>query len=125
MREARRKRIQARSKVCVCCGVEDSWARHTHYKICSACQFIYGRASSKAHILLAKAIACGVMQEAKKFSCVDCGEKAFGWEHRSYEPGKELDVEPCCRSCNAKRGGADLGWIRAIRLAEIAAQDAP
>jgi len=41
-------------------------------------------------------------------ACVDCGKRATDWEHRDYT--KPLDVAPCCRSCNSKRGNAYFPW---------------
>ena len=40
----------------------------------------------------------------KKTKCVDCGAKAYGYDHRDYY--KPLEVEPICRKCNHKRGPA-------------------
>jgi hypothetical protein len=53
-------------------------------------------------------------------TCVDCGERAYVHEHRSYvEPDK---TEPVCRSCNARRGPADFSWIlekRGITVSDL------
>ena len=35
-------------------------------------------------------------------SCSDCGEPAYGYDHRDYR--KPFDVEPICRQCNSDRG---------------------
>lgn len=37
-------------------------------------------------------------------TCVDCGKRAFYYDHRYYS--RPLDVVPVCRGCNIKRGPA-------------------
>lgn len=51
-----------------------------------------------------KAIRDGVLSHPKNCWCVDCGNRAFDYDHRHYL--SPLDVVPVCRSCNIKRGPA-------------------
>lgn len=58
-----------------------------------------------AHAAVAKAIASGLLQPARRFRCVDCNcRQAFVYDHRDYS--KPLQVDPVCRSCNVMRGPA-------------------
>lgn len=53
------------------------------------------------------AIECGYLPKLDgTIACVDCGRPACDYEHRDY--ARPLDVEPCCRSCNQRRGSAGL-----------------
>lgn len=62
--------------------------------------------ASYAASVLRKEIRKGNMLKAKDIglACVDCGSAAEVWEHRDYT--KPLDVDPCCISCNLRRGKA-------------------
>jgi hypothetical protein len=53
-----------------------------------------------------RAICLGYLHSLKDqpTPCVDCGKQADHWEHRDY--ARPLEVEPCCMSCNFKRGPA-------------------
>ena len=43
-------------------------------------------------------------------TCVDCGQRAFHYDHRYYS--RPLDVVPVCRTCNHLRGPArDLAYV--------------
>lgn len=55
-----------------------------------------------AYNKLRQAINRGDLLPANWHMCVDCGEQAYGWEHRDYR--KPLEVEPCCQKCNIRRG---------------------
>lgn len=57
---------------------------------------------AKKHIYIA--VRAGRIKPARGLFCVDCGKQAAVYDHRDYS--KPLDVEPVCRSCNAKRGPA-------------------
>ena len=50
------------------------------------------------------AIEIGHLPSWVGMKCVDCGDDAYGYEHRDYR--KPLEVEPICRKCNAARGSA-------------------
>jgi len=117
----RRERV-ARSRepaICKCCGEHEPTGL-SHWRLCMPCHWMNSEAKTKAQALLAKALRCGVIKPAKEFACIDCGAPGYGWDHRSYQPGKELDVVPVCRTHNALRGPADFMWMRAIRKAESA-----
>lgn len=47
------------------------------------------------------------LPKASDCYCVDCWETAECYDHRNYH--KPYQIEPVCRSCNAKRGKA-IGW---------------
>lgn len=51
-----------------------------------------------------RAVKKGILPAPETLKCVDCGHSAVHYEHRDYN--RPLDVEPVCRSCNAKRGAA-------------------
>jgi hypothetical protein len=57
-----------------------------------------------AHNIIRNAIRSGRLLPPKNFICVDCGEPAWGYEHRDYR--KPLEVEPVCQACNNRRGPA-------------------
>jgi len=44
------------------------------------------------------------IRRADGLVCVDCGRRAFCYDHRHY--GKPLEFEPVCRTCNHNRGPA-------------------
>jgi len=53
---------------------------------------------------VALAIKRGELSRPETQRCVDCGRRARQYDHRLY--AAPLQVEPVCRSCNAKRGPA-------------------
>lgn len=54
-----------------------------------------------------KAKAAGVLPPLDgSIACVDCGAPAKHYDHRDYS--RPLDVEPCCHSCNLRRGPAHV-----------------
>lgn len=55
-----------------------------------------------AYKIMLAAIKVGALPEAKTQRCVDCGERAEGWDHRDYS--KPLDVQAVCGRCNTRRG---------------------
>lgn len=59
-----------------------------------------------AMMYVRKAVARGILPDLRNrdIACVDCGDVATVYEHRSYS--RPLDVEPVCRPCNGKRGTA-------------------
>lgn len=57
-----------------------------------------------ASAVVARAIKDGLLQPAKNFACIDCGDPAQQYDHRDYN--KPLVVDPVCRSCNQLRGPA-------------------
>lgn len=58
------------------------------------------RAIAAVHV----AVAAGKLPPASSRICVDCGNPAKHYDHRDYN--RPLDVQPVCRSCNARRGPA-------------------
>jgi len=60
--------------------------------------------SNKAMAAVAKAVKSGDLNHISTMTCVDCGNKADGYDHRDYF--LPLNVEPVCDSCNQKRGPA-------------------
>lgn len=51
---------------------------------------------------LTAAKAKGTIPTHVGLKCVDCGASADGYDHRDYR--LPFDVEPCCHTCNARRG---------------------
>lgn len=80
---------------------------------CSGCGISIGYhgycAECKPKVKLAQREAKAIMlranlPKADGQKCVDCGKRAFHYDHRHYS--KPLDVVPVCRTCNMKRGPA-------------------
>ena len=46
----------------------------------------------------------GLIGDATKCRCVDCGKPATEWEHRDYT--RYMDVVSVCHGCNMRRGSA-------------------
>jgi hypothetical protein len=69
--------------------------------ITAAAHFSGQRAAIEA---VSKAVAAGHIPKACEWDCIDCKAQAEVYDHRDYN--KPLDVDPVCRSCNAKRGAA-------------------
>lgn len=67
-----------------------------------ALNLMYGR----AHGAVAKAKRLGLIKPATDYKCVDCGKDAECYDHRDYT--RLLCVDPVCRSCNKRRGPADV-----------------
>lgn len=72
---------------------------------CRECQRQKEPYISEAKKAVYKALKNGELAPPWLFFCVDCGKPATVWEHRDY--GKPLDVEPCCKGCNTRRGPGD------------------
>lgn len=66
----------------------------------------YREAQKYAAGMTSRAISAGRLLTFRNahIKCVDCGNKAYHYEHRSYNH-PEI-VEPVCRKCNRKRGKA-------------------
>jgi len=50
------------------------------------------------------AVRKGLLPKPTTLTCVDCGKQAREYDHRDYN--KPLEVQPVCRGCNKRRGGA-------------------
>lgn len=90
---------------CAVCGsaVESN---HGGRQYCNSCRITtVPRMASAAVMTVRAAVIRGEIPPANTLQCVDCGEQAYGYDHRSYN--RPLDVEPVCRSCNKKRGPAE------------------
>lgn len=82
---------------------------------CWSCLRVFLKVKARAINTVAHAVLRGEIAPAKALSCVDCGAPATDYDHRDYRA--PLVVEPCCRSCNLKRGPA--AW-RAVSHSEPA-----
>jgi hypothetical protein len=71
---------------------------------CWSCTRHYYQWLVRGYTAVAKAIRRRVLAPAHRHLCVDCGAKAYCYDHRDYR--KPLEVEPVCRSCNKRRGPA-------------------
>lgn len=61
--------------------------------------------SAFCHRSVAKAISLGVLPKLDgTIACADCGGVATEYDHRDYS--RPLDVDPCCKPCNRRRGTA-------------------
>lgn len=59
---------------------------------------------SRAIGKVSAAVRYGLLTPVKKLRCVDCGRRAWEYDHRNYY--RPLEVQAVCRSCNIKRGPA-------------------
>lgn len=65
------------------------------------------RLQSQAHWLTKRAIKLGFLPHPKTLRCADCGDPAYGYDHRDYR--EPLIVAPTCNPCNGRRPRA-LPW---------------
>lgn len=99
--------MNATGKNCLRCGQFFSRDGHAASALrCLPCASEHTKTNyrhmRRAAALVAAAVRKGALPPARDLSCVDCGAPADGYDHRDYT--KPLDVEPCCLSCNKKRG---------------------
>lgn len=92
---------------CPICGGDRRVRNRNLLRYCTKCHLIAYRAQVVANRAVNNAVREGALPSLSKseIGCVDCGKRAYGYDHRDYS--RHLDVEPVCRSCNARRGGAD------------------
>jgi hypothetical protein len=79
----------------------------SYWGLCSRCHRVEFEAQEAGRKIFQAAKRKGQFGKVTDYSCVDCGKRAQVWEHRDYR--KPLEVEPCCYSCNQKRGPAKFG----------------
>lgn len=95
---------------CCDCGTEIRFYHDARTVRCTPCDrarfayMRYGTGQVQATQLVSRAIMRGLLRQATGQVCVDCGAPGEHLDHRDYN--LPLDVEPVCRSCNAKRGPA-------------------
>ena len=65
---------------------------------------VSAKLQAKAISIVNSEVAKGAIKPAKEFMCVDCGDPAQHYDHRSYR--KPLEIEPVCQKCNVARGRA-------------------
>lgn len=95
--------------VCQLCKQTNTQHRCGRQKtICNACYLTWRTAQSRARVAIQRAVRKKILPHPKTLLCVDCGRAADGYEHRSYDRGKELDVVAICGVCNHRRGPASL-----------------
>jgi hypothetical protein len=73
---------------------------------CVMCESLRDDARRAALKKVHAEVKAGRLPHPTTLKCVDCGDHAMGYEHRSYS--KPLEVEPICHSCNSLRGPAAL-----------------
>jgi len=78
------------------------------YKLNDEARLDYYTRRNDAHHKVSRAIYKGLLPRLsiEVVLCIDCGERAFIYEHRDYD--KPLEVDPVCHRCNSKRGHAKL-----------------
>lgn len=59
------------------------------------------------------AIVRGHIPKATSLTCVDCGARAYCYDHRDY--WKPLDVVPVCHTCNVRRGAGAHGVAKSAQ----------
>jgi len=67
-------------------------------------QAVHWTGGTSAGNIVNKMVRDGTIPSPSQMQCVDCGKQAAHYDHRDYS--KPLQVDPVCRSCNAKRGPA-------------------
>jgi Zn finger protein HypA/HybF involved in hydrogenase expression len=95
----------SRAKPCVHCG--STTDTRGSIAFCPPCRGVHFAAQQRAGSAVRKAIRIGMLKSPALLPCADCGGEATQYDHRNY--AKPLEVEPVCRSCNARRGVATLG----------------
>lgn len=95
-------------RTCAFCLGEISHNRTRLSPYCSCtCAMAVSAIAQKAGAAVNYEIHHGRIQKlAGDVPCVDCGKPACQYDHRDYT--KPLEVVPVCRSCNYKRGPADV-----------------
>ena len=70
--------------------------------------------------IVRRAKEAGILPDLKcgEYECVDCAGVATEYDHRDY--ARPLDVEPVCRSCNHKRGKAEIPSADRFRFKKLA-----
>lgn len=90
---------------CVCCG-ESVGNRASEARYCWSCYKLVQKANTRLGLQTKQAISRGLLKPLVDQMCVDCGEPAKYYDHRSII--KPLDVEPVCHGCNVRRGPPSL-----------------
>lgn len=67
---------------------------------CSECSYKIAQIRKEVNAIIRQAN----LPPADGQTCVDCGKRAFHYDHRYYS--RPLDVVPVCRVCNIRRGAA-------------------
>jgi len=96
--------MNAQSRLLVCLSCARVEVRERNALFCFECAQQRAGEQSRAIGAIYRAVKRGDIPPASNFNCVDCGEKAFGYDHRDYT--KPLSVDPVCPSCNKERGPA-------------------
>jgi len=102
---------------CWQCG-SSAYGYSTRSRFSNPCRLQRWNENGTAHAQteVAKAIKRGELKRPAEQSCVDCGKAAEQYDHRDYS--KPLDVEPVCRTCNARRGPGK--WVKHLPWQEMA-----
>lgn len=99
---------------CCACGVEILRTGGSTGTRCEPCRLDFhgerGIAQLEAHAAVRRAIVAGELDAPALHDCADCGNPAEQYDHRDYT--KPLAVDPVCRSCNVRRGPAEV-WTAA------------
>lgn len=99
---AKRPRITKYACCQLCDGPINRGARPAAF--CIPCMHKAERIRNKGYAVTHRRINSGEIPPAHTLNCVDCGEKAKFYDHRSYFP--EV-IEPVCHGCNVRRGPAN------------------
>ncbi len=94
------------ARKCRWCSKYIKGYRKYNSALCYPCSNIRSALMSKRRILaysaVSSAIQRGALPPAKTQRCVDCGDRAFCYDHRDYR--RPLDVSPVCKGCDCMRG---------------------
>jgi len=97
-----------RAPDCVACGKPTRNTIWFAIPMCHKCYCVASDLRQSAQSKITCAIKQGRMPRAATFDCVDCGRKAYSYDHREYR--KPFAVSPVCQRCNVMRGrSAEFG----------------
>lgn len=101
------------SQQAICAGCKkifDTPKSKTRTRIrCAPCESLTRVVKGYAMGQVSRAIKRGDLRPAREFPCTDCGGAAVEYDHRDY--AETLKVDPVCRSCNLRRGPADISRL--------------
>ncbi len=113
-----------RSIVCARCHTQVRIAkRFNPPRYCRDCRDISKVEAGAAQSRVNRAIRSGKLLHPTELDCVDCGQPADRYDHRSYS--RPLDVSPVCGPCNYKRGPAHWAQNTHTQLPQLSARLSP
>lgn len=94
------------SKKLNCFACKADFVGHGRTKYCLKCYPLVLELQKICNKLIIKAIKFNKLKHVTDYLCVDCGNRSVVYDHRDYT--RPLAVVPVCKSCNCRRGPADV-----------------